>query len=78
MPLLQYGEEWRKQRRFAHMALSPDAVKKYDSVGDCVAKYVNSLLDNPDDFERQLRLFVHKACESKCLTKRTFAVRLDG
>ncbi|KAH0826412.1 cytochrome P450 [Lanmaoa asiatica] len=58
MPLLQYGEEWKRQRKFTHMALSPEAVKKYDSVGDFAAKYIDTLLENPDDFERQLRLTV--------------------
>ncbi|KAI6045314.1 cytochrome P450 [Pisolithus marmoratus] len=57
MPLLQYGDpSWRKQRKIAHLALSPEAVRTYDLVGDNVAKYVDSLLDKPDEFAPQLRL----------------------
>ncbi|KAG9311163.1 cytochrome P450 [Chiua virens] len=58
MGLLQCDEEWRRQRRFTHLALSPESVKKYDLVGDFVARYVATLLDNPSGFERQLRLTV--------------------
>ncbi|KAG9311158.1 cytochrome P450 [Chiua virens] len=53
---MRYGEEWRRHRKLTHMALNSEAVKKYDSIGDIAAKYVASLLDNPDDFERDLRV----------------------
>ncbi|KIK81856.1 hypothetical protein PAXRUDRAFT_832576 [Paxillus rubicundulus Ve08.2h10] len=57
MPLLQYNDpSWKKQRKVAHLALSPEVVRTYDLVGDNVAKYVDSLLENPDDFASQLRL----------------------
>lgn len=57
MPLLQYSDpSWKKQRKVAHLALSPEAVRTYDLVADNVVKYVDSLLDKPDDFAPQLRL----------------------
>lgn len=58
MSLRQYGDpSWRRQRKAAHLALSPEAVRNYsDLISDNVAKYVDSLLDKPDDFAPQLHL----------------------
>ena len=54
--LLRYGEEWKRQRQFVHIALSPEAVKKYESVRDFVVKHVDTLFGDPDNFDRQRRL----------------------
>ncbi|KAH7907412.1 cytochrome P450, partial [Hygrophoropsis aurantiaca] len=57
MPMLQYGAAWRAQRKLAHIALSPEAVKKYHTVQENIAAmYVNSLIEKPEDFASQLRL----------------------
>ncbi|KAI0739410.1 cytochrome P450 [Daedaleopsis nitida] len=57
MPLLPYGEEWRIQRKLAHSALSPSAVRKYYTIQeDLAATLGKQLLDNPDDFFNHIRL----------------------
>lgn len=57
MPVLQYGDEWREQRKLAHVALSPAAVKNYHSIQeDHAAKLSKQLLDSPLEFFDHARL----------------------
>ncbi|KAL0959324.1 hypothetical protein HGRIS_014585 [Hohenbuehelia grisea] len=57
MPLLPYGTEWREQRKLAHMALNPTAVKKYHVVQeDLAALLCADILKTPDDFFSLVRL----------------------
>lgn len=58
MPLLPYGEEWRIQRKLAHSALSPSAVKKYYTIQEDLAAILGKqLLDNPEEFFDHIRLY---------------------
>ncbi|KAF7799349.1 hypothetical protein EIP86_010581 [Pleurotus ostreatoroseus] len=51
MPLLPYGDEWRAQRKLAHHALSPSAVKRYHAVQEDLAALLGQqLLNTPEDF----------------------------
>ncbi|KAI0704573.1 cytochrome P450 [Earliella scabrosa] len=57
MPLLPYREEWRMQRKLAHSALSPAAVKKYYTIQeDLAAILAKQLIDSPEDFFDHIRL----------------------
>lgn len=57
MPVLQYGDEWREQRKLAHVALSPAAVKNYHSIQeDHAVKLSKQLLDSPLEFFDHARL----------------------
>ncbi|TDL19969.1 cytochrome P450 [Rickenella mellea] len=57
IPMLQLGPMWQRQRKIAHSHLSPDAVKKYYSVQeDIISLYLNSLIENPENFDSELRL----------------------
>lgn len=55
--MIQYGDMWRKHRKLAHIALSPQAVHKYHRLQEHVANlYLQALLNKPEDFIAQLRL----------------------
>ncbi|KAJ7223139.1 cytochrome P450 [Mycena pura] len=57
MALLEYGNEWRTQRKLAHMALSPTAVKKYYVVQEDLAVLLcKGLLITPKRFFDHVRL----------------------
>ena len=57
MPLLPYDDEWRAQRKLAHHALSPRAVKQYHAVQeDLAALLCQSFLDAPEEFFSAVRL----------------------
>ncbi|KAF8885234.1 cytochrome P450 [Gymnopilus junonius] len=57
MPLLQYDDKWRLQRKLARTALSGDAVKKYHGVQSHVAALMcNSFLTDPAHFRDHTRL----------------------
>ncbi|TFK68106.1 cytochrome P450 [Pluteus cervinus] len=57
IPLLQYGPTWKQHRKLTHIALSPEAVKKYYGVQEDIASmYLNGLLDEPQKFIPLLRL----------------------
>ncbi|KAJ7626268.1 cytochrome P450 [Mycena polygramma] len=57
MPLLPYGNEWRTQRKLAHVALSPASVKKYHIVQEDLAILLcTSLLSTPKAFFDHVRL----------------------
>ena len=59
MPLLPYGDEWRAQRKLAHHALSPSAVKRYHAVQEDLAALLGQqLLNTPEDFFSHVRLWV--------------------
>ncbi|KAH9481980.1 Cytochrome P450 monooxygenase 74 [Psilocybe cubensis] len=52
-----FGPRWRLHRKFARAALSPSAVKSYESTLAEVASRLNaSFLENPDDFCDHVRL----------------------
>ncbi|EMD35960.1 hypothetical protein CERSUDRAFT_115908 [Gelatoporia subvermispora B] len=54
---LPYGEEWRAQRKLAHMALSSTAIKQYCSMQEDIAAILaKDLLDSPDDFFASVRM----------------------
>ncbi|KAH9896527.1 cytochrome P450 [Cubamyces lactineus] len=57
MPLLPYGAEWRTQRKLAHAALSPSAVRKYHVVQeDLAALLCKEIMDTPNDFFVHVRM----------------------
>ncbi|KAJ8482310.1 hypothetical protein ONZ51_g5439 [Trametes cubensis] len=57
MPLLPYGAEWRTQRKLAHAALSPSAVRKYHIVQeDLAALLCKEIMDTPNDFFVHVRM----------------------
>ncbi|KAI0928027.1 hypothetical protein AcW2_004170 [Taiwanofungus camphoratus] len=57
MPLLPYGDEWRAQRKLAHVVLNPAAVKTYHVVQEDVAALLSKqLLDTPAEFFHHVRL----------------------
>ncbi|KAL4262828.1 cytochrome P450 family protein [Pleurotus pulmonarius] len=57
MPLRPYDSLWKLQRKIAHVALSPEAVKKYHLVQEDAAALLNkSLCDDPKAFCDQIRL----------------------
>ncbi|EKM50920.1 uncharacterized protein PHACADRAFT_151345 [Phanerochaete carnosa HHB-10118-sp] len=57
MPLLNYNEEWRAQRKLAHHALSPRAVKQYHVVQEDLAALLSKqILEDPEDFFSHVRL----------------------
>lgn len=57
MPMLAYNDEWRLQRKLAHAALGPGAVKKYHDVQeDLAALLAKQLLDAPTEFFSHVRL----------------------
>ncbi|KAI0704552.1 cytochrome P450 [Earliella scabrosa] len=57
MPLLPYREEWRMQRKLAHNALSPGAVKKYHIIQEDLAALLSKLmLEDPQGFFDHIRL----------------------
>ncbi len=57
MPLLPNATEWRAQRKLAHVALSPTAVKDYHGVQEDLAVMLNkALLEKPEDFFAHVRL----------------------
>ncbi|KAI0759411.1 cytochrome P450 [Trametes elegans] len=57
MPLLPYGNEWKVQRKLAHTALSPSAVKQYYSVQERIATMLcRDILNQPRGFFDHVRL----------------------
>lgn len=59
MPLKPYGEEWREQRKVAHAALSPTAVKKYHKLQERLAVTLcDDIIERPLDFFASVRLWV--------------------
>lgn len=57
MPLQQYDEKWRLQRKLARTALSSDAVKKYYDVQvQAAAVMCQSFLTDPSHFRDHVRL----------------------
>lgn len=55
--MLAYNDEWRLQRKLAHAALGPGAVKKYHDVQeDLAALLAKQLLDAPTEFFSHVRL----------------------
>ena len=58
MALLPYGTEWREQRKLAHVALNPGAVKEYIPIQEEQSTLLNkALLEDPDDFFAHVRLY---------------------
>ncbi|OAX34008.1 cytochrome P450 [Rhizopogon vinicolor AM-OR11-026] len=56
-PLLGYCAGWKHQRKLAHLALNSDAIKGYAALQEeAVGLFLDSLVDNPNDFASQLRL----------------------
>ncbi len=57
--MLPYGSMLKDQRKLCHIALSPDATKKYRGVQeDAAVMFLQSLVDAPDNFMKELRLSV--------------------
>ncbi|KAI0666405.1 cytochrome P450 [Trametes maxima] len=57
MPLLPYDDDWRAQRKLAHAALSPSAVKQYHLIQEDLAALLSeALLDRPNDLHDHMRL----------------------
>ncbi|KAF8958419.1 cytochrome P450 [Flammula alnicola] len=57
MPLKPYGEEWREQRKIAHVALSHGAVKKYCKLQEHLAlSLCDDIIEKPLDFASSVRL----------------------
>ncbi|EKM49581.1 uncharacterized protein PHACADRAFT_154053 [Phanerochaete carnosa HHB-10118-sp] len=57
MPLLNYNQEWRAQRKLAHHALGPRAVKQYYVVQeDLAALFSKQILEDPEGFFSHVRL----------------------
>jgi cytochrome P450 len=57
MPLLSNNAAWREQRKLAHTALSPTAVKRYYIVQeDLAALLCQQFLDEPEHFFDHVRL----------------------
>ena len=55
---MSYGDEWRAQRRLAHMALSPKAVQKYQPLlEDYAARTATGLLDDPGEFYHHIKQY---------------------
>ncbi|OCH91964.1 cytochrome P450 [Obba rivulosa] len=55
--LCDYGEEWRAQRKLAHAALGPAAVRDYvEAQEDIAAGLANDLLKTPEDFHNLIRV----------------------
>ncbi|KIK54688.1 hypothetical protein GYMLUDRAFT_99986 [Collybiopsis luxurians FD-317 M1] len=61
MPLLPYGREWRSQRRLAHAALNPTAVRKYHTLQeDLASRMLLDLIDRPEAFFAHVRLYAER------------------
>ncbi|KAF9265663.1 cytochrome P450 [Marasmius fiardii PR-910] len=59
LALLPYGPALKEQRKLCHTALSIEAVRKYHELQqDAAALFLNSILEDPNDFINQLRLTV--------------------
>lgn len=59
MPMLAYNDEWRAQRKLAHVALGPSVVKKYHGIQEDLAILLaKQILDAPKDFFSHIRLYV--------------------
>jgi hypothetical protein len=57
MILINYGKTWREQRKLAHIALGPEAIKKYYRVQEQITSLLLvGLLDAPQDFDSLFRL----------------------
>lgn len=57
--MLEYGPTYKQQKKLTHLALSPEAVKKYHAVQeDLTALYLRAVLEQPDEFIGHLRLCV--------------------
>lgn len=57
MPMLPYGREWREQRKLAHVALNPSAVRKYCIVQENLASILAlDILTCPEGFFDHVRL----------------------
>ncbi|KAF9266559.1 cytochrome P450 [Marasmius fiardii PR-910] len=55
--LMDFGQEWREQRKLAHIALSPTAVKKYQIIQEDIAVLLcRDILEKPEDFYSLARL----------------------
>ncbi|EMD36014.1 hypothetical protein CERSUDRAFT_96238 [Gelatoporia subvermispora B] len=60
--LRDYGDTWRAERKLAHMALSPSAVKTYDSILEEIAvRLAADVLEAPENFYAMLRLTTTRA-----------------
>ncbi|KAJ7146035.1 cytochrome P450 [Mycena epipterygia] len=74
MPLLPYGNEWRTQRKLAHLALSPTAVKKYHIVQEDLAVLLcTNLLSTPKEFFNHVRLI-----SSRIILSITYGLSVDA
>ncbi|GJE90538.1 cytochrome P450 [Phanerochaete sordida] len=57
MPLLPYNAEWKTQRKLAHNALSPRAIREYHSIQESIAALLSvQLLQDPEQFFSHVRL----------------------
>ncbi|KAF8954901.1 cytochrome P450, partial [Flammula alnicola] len=57
IPLLQYGPTLRQHRKLCHSALGQESVKKYYTAQeDAAAMFIDSLLEQPNEFAAQLRM----------------------
>lgn len=57
MTLMNYGGTWREHRKLTHIALGPDAVKRYYRVQEQITLLLlKGLLDTPQEFDSLLRL----------------------
>ena len=54
---MNYGGTWREHRKLTHIALGPDAVKRYYRVQEQITLLLlKGLLDTPQEFDSLLRL----------------------
>jgi cytochrome P450 len=59
MPLKAYGEEWREQRKVAHIALNQSAVRQYHKLQEHLAlSLCDDIIQNPAEFFSAVRLLV--------------------
>ncbi|EMD36954.1 hypothetical protein CERSUDRAFT_155335 [Gelatoporia subvermispora B] len=57
MAFLPYNDEWRRQRKLAHNALSPTSVKQFHRVEEDIASIIGKqLLEDPAQFFKHIRL----------------------
>ncbi|EIM80937.1 cytochrome P450 [Stereum hirsutum FP-91666 SS1] len=74
MPMLPYGREWREQRKLAHVALNPSAVRKYHIVQENLASVLAlGILTNPEGFFDNVRLYAERIIFSV-----VYGVYIDG
>ncbi|EIM85219.1 cytochrome P450 [Stereum hirsutum FP-91666 SS1] len=74
MPMLPYGREWREQRKLAHVALNPSAVRKYCIVQENLASILAlDILTCPEGFFDHVRLYAERIIFSV-----VYGVDIDG